>query len=505
LGEEYFEVPNLVKYSVVPTGGKGRGVTIADPWMGVLSPLHSVTYDRISTRPWLLRGEAKPGRFRSFTRKAGEVFVSGDYESATDNLRVEVALAILDVMESNSTRVPSTVWETARRFLHCRVLYPDLSVPMQTEGQLMGNLMCFPLLCIQNYVAFRWVFSDSVPVKINGDDIVFRSSRSDYERWASFVGSVGLTLSRGKTLVSDHFFSLNSSFFWSRPARPPRPVPVTRVSCFGKKFEDWGSLAGSFRSFLKGFGGEARFLGEVFFLRRFRRRILQAGRSVVRGLGIPASERALRAAGLWRRECWYFDSVPDSEDQLPPSPCRLKWGAIPPGWERVPISSVRLTGAAPRFVAEGQAGVPALKPPDVSALQKAFWSELIARTWLESPTRGTLEAEYWLSVIRSGKEGLWRAWRRPPDPKFLRPGFAKMMALVPKKRVTRSSFDKFVAKPREPMVWAPVVLDRREESGVVWNYTVQELVDYEVGPQAYNLCPPPESYSWDPKYSLGHR
>jgi hypothetical protein len=493
LGEEYFEVDNLVKFSVVPTGGKGRAVTVASPDMAVLSPLHVVAYNHLSTKTWLLRGEAKPGRFRSFKRKDGEVFVSGDYESASDNLRVEVALAVLDVMESSSTRIPSTVWEAARAFLRCRILYPDVAIPMESEGQLMGNLLCFPLLCLQNYIAFRWVFPASVPVKINGDDIVFRSTRKDYERWSSFVSSVGLVLSRGKTLVSSEFFSLNSAFFWSRPGHQPRPVPVTRVSCFTKEFSDWGSLSGSFRSFLKGFGGEARLVGETLFLKRFRRRILQAGRSVVRGLCIPASEHALRRAGLWRRECWFHDSVPECVDRLPPSPSRLKWGSIPPGWERAPVSSVRLTGSV-RFVREGEVLGPSPKPAGVDALQKAFWSELVAQTWLDSPVKGELQKDYFRQVVSTGKEGMWRSWRRPPRLAFLKPWALK-------KRVTRNSFDKFVRAKRVPLVWVPVDARAVVESGGDRD-AYEWSVDCE--PVVY---PPPDNLdpSWDPRYVLGYR
>nr|WNM95038.1 MAG: RNA-dependent RNA polymerase [Diaporthe gulyae magoulivirus 1] len=497
LGDEYFEVSNTVKYKVVPTGGKGRGVTVADKWMAVLSPLHRTAYDHMTKSTWLLRGEAKPGRFRKFLRKEGEVFVSGDYESASDNLRVEVADAIIDVMQSSSKRIPSTIWETARRFLRCKVLYPDIEIPMESEGQMMGNLFCFPLLCLQNYIAFRYIMGAEVPVRVNGDDIVFRSSREDYDRWASFVSSVGLVLSRGKTLVSEKFFSLNSSFFWSRRNRPPRPVPVTRVACFTKPFEDWGALSGSFRSFTRGFGGSARLEAEAYFLRFFRSRIRQAGRSVTRGLSVPASVVALQRAGLWRREQWFFESVPESQDSLPVSPSRLKWGAIPAGWKRVPAGSCLLTGKV-SFVAEGATAPEVVASAD--DLQKAFWAQLVSRTWLESPTRGVLLDEYRENVLRTGRERDWKAWvsrpkkliRRRPDGSATWVDSRLMQAFQSKKRCSRAAFDKYRLKPRVQWLWAPVeeVLDESGEEDLTW---VRDLVEWE--------C----LSFWPPHFELGLR
>jgi len=415
------EVDNLVRYAVVNTAGKARGVTVASTDMGLLGPLHRVMYDTLSERPWLLRGEAKPGRFRPFVRKEGEVFVSGDYESASDNLPVEVADVIIDTLQSMSKRVPAGVWSAAREFLRCKIQYPDMSEPLESEGQFMGNLMCFPLLCLQNYCAFRWIFGPEVPVRINGDDIVFRSGVEDYERWADFVSSVGLVLSRGKTIVSRDFFSLNSTFFWSRTGRPPRLVPVTRVSCFVKQFEDWGSLAGSCRSFTRGFSGEAKIIAETIFLRWFKKQIVTSGRSIRRGLGIRVSIPAIRWCGLWKRECWYFDKVEGSVDVLPESPSRLHWISVPPGWRSFRLSPLINSGKID-FVPSGanpnNRKNPRLKPsPRVAELQEVFWREVADRTWTEQPLAGALMAEYIRNVHGTGKERQWQEWkaRRPKE------------------------------------------------------------------------------------------
>jgi len=469
LGEEYFEVDNLVKYCVVNTAGKDRGVTIASDDVGVLGPLHRSMYDSISARPWLLRGEARPGRFRSFTRKDGEVFVSGDYESASDNLRVEVADCIIDTLQSMSTQVPSTVWAAARAFLRCRIQYPDFSSPFESEGQLMGNLLCFPLLCLQNYIAFRWCLGPDKPVRINGDDIVFRSTVEEYERWADFVSSVGLVLSRGKTLVSRDYFSLNSSFFWAKDKRAPVYVPVTRVGAFVRQFESWGSLSGSFNSFLKGYRRAAKLVAECVFLRHFKSRIKQSGRSTRRGVGVNASIEALIRTGLWKRECWFFDSIPASQDVLPEDPARLKWNSIPPGWRRVPVNSCLFKGEL-SFVKEGEDPVKTKDvPASVVKLQQVFFKEVAARTWTEQPTRGQLKDEYKKNVLGSGWEYAWRDWKKPVVGRLRR-------LLASRRRVNSAPARRWVPPRREPLYWAPfeVQVPGVEEGGA----TVKEVFEW---------------------------
>lgn len=105
---------------------------------------------------------------------------------------------ILEAARAESSSVPDVVWELAFDSLHAFVEYPDGSRHAMVRGQLMGNLLSFPLLCLQNYIAWRWCFRGawkSIPVRINGDDIVFRTSRARYQQWAGTVRQLGLRLS----------------------------------------------------------------------------------------------------------------------------------------------------------------------------------------------------------------------------------------------------------------------------------------------------------------------
>jgi len=216
LGFPRFEIPDRfdVSFMNVECDGKSRSVTVADALQHLLGPLHRTIYGRLSEERWLLRGEAKPSRFDDFHVVSGEVFVSGDYTCATDNLSLEVAEAMLQEMRRSARRIPDRIFEYALSSLRARVHYPDLNIALeQVRGQLMGNLLSFPLLCLQNYIAFRWSVGASAPVRINGDDIVFRAPPEVADRWAANVGSLGLTLCVGKTLRDKRFFSLNSTFF----------------------------------------------------------------------------------------------------------------------------------------------------------------------------------------------------------------------------------------------------------------------------------------------------
>nr|WAK77889.1 MAG: RNA-dependent RNA polymerase [Botourmiaviridae sp.] len=290
----------------VDTGGKKRIVSVPDASMNLLRPLHHVFYDRLSTFPWLLRGNAEPSRFQEFVRHNEEVFVSGDYESATDNLNSHVQKFILRKVLENCTTVPIGIRELALKSLSME-LTNGIRVVSQTRGQLMGNLLSFPLLCLVNFLAFKFIVRRNVPLLVNGDDIVFRASREESERWIEGVGKAGLTLSPGKTLVEKRFFSLNSTFFESKNKIVKR-VPVIRSkSLFGCVDEGVMSVRDRFRAFAEGFDRVRKEALTRFYLHQNRRFILSSRRSVRNGLGIHVSDEALEDVGLLRRETCYLD------------------------------------------------------------------------------------------------------------------------------------------------------------------------------------------------------
>jgi len=86
----------------------------------------------------------------------------------------------------------------------------------------MGSVLSFPILCLANLFAYIDARTDSskvfrsrklmdrLPVRINGDDILFRTSNAFYERWRESIDRVGFTLSVGKNFRHKRFFTVNS-------------------------------------------------------------------------------------------------------------------------------------------------------------------------------------------------------------------------------------------------------------------------------------------------------
>jgi len=388
-----------VRVSNVITAGKVRTVTINSMDMAYLGPLHDLMYDHISQFPWLLRGEATPTSFKDFVRSEGEVFVSGDYESATDNLSPEGAKLILEAILRKCSRVPHFLREAAVDTLSCQTT-DGFHVP----GQLMGNALCFPLLCLQNYIAFKWSVARDVPVRINGDDIVFRATVKEYERWAEGVSASGLVLSRGKTMVDHRFFSLNSAFFTSGSVHV-KEAPVIRSTCFFTPLEDVLSLGGRLNT-LRRFSVPRRNFLQAELLRKFSSRIYHSQSSLRRGLGCRVSAAVLKKADLYLREVFYsrLDSRFD--------PVRRKANigyfseSIPDGW-----TCVRSTA------------------PVNQEVQRQFVRELVAAAWQptmigpEVPVRIISGRIAYVSPIRSRRvQRLMRLSRyavRDLDPQLL--------------------------------------------------------------------------------------
>nr|UYL95436.1 MAG: RNA-dependent RNA polymerase [Zhangzhou Botou tick virus 6] len=271
------DLPSLdirAKPMLVQSAGKPRPLTKFSEQTLLLKPLHKSIYDHLSTKVWLARGtpDAEMLDRAGFRRGIGEL-VSGDYRSATDNLPLEVAETILDVILRKSSRVPSGIQDYARRILRPIFLYKGEEIKV-SSGQQMGSLLSFPLLCIQNYLAFRWAVRSSVglealniPVLINGDDILFQSPHPAFpRRWMDVVGEVGLEVEQTKTSVDETYGSLNSTLYRWKSGRL-REVPTLRFGML-RTMPFANSLAASFSAFAKrGLPAQVRFNAGLEFLK----------------------------------------------------------------------------------------------------------------------------------------------------------------------------------------------------------------------------------------------
>lgn len=312
------------RVNIVTDGGKSRIISVADAAQQVLGPLHHLLYDHIARADWLLRGEVTGNRAKKFQRVKGEVFVSGDYESATDNFNRHHSEAILRAIFKNSANIPAAIQELALQSL-TGYLVVDETWYRQVAGQLMGNLLSFPLLCITNFLAFKMAVPRRVPLLINGDDIVFRSTPKEAQTWMAVVGESGLTLSPGKTFVHERYFSLNSTFLEGRlpsvfddgtsSPRKPSIIPVVRAKCIYAPLQrGFGlALAARARSSCKGMTGARKGLVIGHILKWHRRSASEIGCSLNRALGIRVTHPSLVEANLLEQEIFYL-RLPRTQD-----------------------------------------------------------------------------------------------------------------------------------------------------------------------------------------------
>lgn len=258
---------------VVQSAGKPRPLSKFDAEALFLKPLHKTIYGFLSRNGWLCRGRPDLRFFRDagFREGAG-VLVSGDYKSATDGLSQDVARVCLETLLGSACFVPDEVSGYAVESLSPYMSSEDKGIPefCPSRGQMMGSYLSFPLLCLQNYLAFRWVCRlegvRKLPLAINGDDILFQSTESFGQRWMETVESLGLVVERVKTGVSWTHASLNSTLFEWRDGL----LAEKRTVRFGmlRRSEHLNSLGKSFSDFTFGFEGDLRWrVGRVFFER----------------------------------------------------------------------------------------------------------------------------------------------------------------------------------------------------------------------------------------------
>jgi len=162
-------------------------------------------------------------------------WVSGDYSAATDGLSLEVNQACLDALLG---RLQASLDErdVCRKVLGCHeVSYPSrlrregdgLDPFTMRNGQLMGSVLSFPVLCAINLAAYwcaleeytgRRYRKEDLPVLVNGDDILFKANVDFYEVWKKWIARAGFSLSLGKNYISPNFITVNSESWIHRGA-----------------------------------------------------------------------------------------------------------------------------------------------------------------------------------------------------------------------------------------------------------------------------------------------
>jgi hypothetical protein len=239
-----------VRPVVVSDPLKARVVTLTHAERGLLKPFQESLHKRLrSLPPFVLTGEwvtADHLNSRLGTAlSGGDKINSGDFSAATDNVKSVYTRAILGAMMKAC--YPHTAKDRGPFHRYYKEALNSLTenvvsyeggkhLRWQTQGQLMGSLLSFPVLCVFNFCVWvvahyqahyatttswnkfchllrRKHFLERLPVLINGDDILSRSAEQEYRIWCRQVETVGWTLSVGKSYLHRLVAVINSQTF----------------------------------------------------------------------------------------------------------------------------------------------------------------------------------------------------------------------------------------------------------------------------------------------------
>jgi hypothetical protein len=222
-----YELPeiNSVKAHAIPEPLKVRMITKGDSQCFALKPLQQAMFNSLKEFKCFFPGtknEETELKVKSIFDNGDKnsYILSGDYESATDNLNMDImAVFIEELKKVFFENKPLCRYLDYEGHKH-RIEYPSwtkLNPIIQTKGQLMGSLLSFPILCVANAATLGLVRKNDdlhqVEALINGDDILFCDSKRKIESWKRVANSMGLKPSIGKNYCSKIFGTINSQLF----------------------------------------------------------------------------------------------------------------------------------------------------------------------------------------------------------------------------------------------------------------------------------------------------
>jgi hypothetical protein len=199
------------------------------------------------------------------------MWVSGDYSAATDNLHGDCSREAIRAIAGDPTTMrvlEKGLTDTLIDFSQIdtkKFTSPEMFVGQSlakitagigsmddgelpgpfrmTNGQLMGSVFSFPILCLINLAVYRecleqyskriWKLRD-LPVLCNGDDILFLANSEFYKLWCDIIGLAGFEKSIGKNYLSASTAVINSTYFRAGPERAVTKVPYLNMGwCTG--------------------------------------------------------------------------------------------------------------------------------------------------------------------------------------------------------------------------------------------------------------------------------
>jgi len=158
----------------------------------------------------------------------GRLFTSGDYAAATDHLDSDLSESCLEAI-CDCIGVPLEDRlvlrdSLTRHTIQYKTAAGQSAFGRQQKGQLMGSPISFPILCLFNAALTRFALEvasatpvsyrlDELPMLINGDDLLCRTSDLEYLVWKDIVKFGGLTPSIGKNFRHKSIATINSEMW----------------------------------------------------------------------------------------------------------------------------------------------------------------------------------------------------------------------------------------------------------------------------------------------------
>lgn len=172
-------------------------------------------------------------------------WLSVDYSAATDGLSARLSSEIMQRLLSRLAVRNLSLYRVMLGVLapH-RISYPPLKTKSgrvtlapvdQVNGQLMGSVLSFPILCLANFALYmlvkRWYCPEANwhdlynGCLINGDDLVYIGSTREWRIHHALGEKIGLKMSPGKAYIHKRYANINSvsvDYDLSRPEIPGR-------------------------------------------------------------------------------------------------------------------------------------------------------------------------------------------------------------------------------------------------------------------------------------------
>jgi len=223
-----FEIPEVLPENKVQTHAiveplKVRMITKSQELAYALKPAQLAMFkallDYNCMRPCKDGNYDPSSILREFDGIHPNYLLSGDYSAATDGLHMDISQVAIDELANAFSHMPAIAklirWEGGTHTIE----YPEwtgVQPVAQTNGQLMGSLLSFPILCMVN--AFTYCEASKEPLSeakamIHGDDICFHHNKIVINKWKDIAHNVGLEPSVGKNYTAKDWVSIDSQLF----------------------------------------------------------------------------------------------------------------------------------------------------------------------------------------------------------------------------------------------------------------------------------------------------